>query len=70
MKIGDRVKYDGENNEFKNQIGKIIKEQLFFDFLPSGKWWEVYFEHHIGTDLFLETELKVMELQLQFNFMN
>jgi len=68
MKIGDRVKYVGENNEFENQIGKIVAEQIFFGVIPSGKWWEVHFEHHIETDLFLQTELKVVESQLLFQF--
>jgi hypothetical protein len=68
MKPGDRVKYIGKNKEFENQIGIIVAEQFFFSFMLSGKWWEVRFEHHIDTDLFLQTELNVVESQLLFQF--
>jgi hypothetical protein len=70
MKIGDKVKYVGESiYGIKNQIGKIVKEMPSFGPLSPKKLWEVAFGGHIGTHICLETDLKVIDSQLQFPFM-
>ena len=69
MKIGDKVKVVGENiYGLKNQIGTIVEELTFFGYIFPYKLWEVAFEHHIGTYLFIETDLMRVDRQLYFKF--
>lgn len=59
MKAGDKVKHDGESiYGLKGRIGKIVRRLPFESLAFNEKYWEVYFEGHIGTYPCLEADLK------------